>query len=121
MKIYGATEEKDISLGQVHAADGGRIRYKRVCEVCGEEVPYAEIAKGYEAAGRPDGHPVRRGLRGAARRGRQECRRGAVRGRRRDRPSYFDRTYFLEAEKVGTASPTSCSGRRSQRPARLPW
>jgi DNA end-binding protein Ku len=32
----------------VHEEDGGRIRYKRVCSVDGEEVPYAEIAKGYE-------------------------------------------------------------------------
>ena len=52
VKLYGATEEKDISFKQVHPADGGRIKYKRVCEKCGEEVPYAEIAKGYEA---PDG------------------------------------------------------------------
>lgn len=50
VKVYGATEEKDISFNQVHPADGGRIKYKRVCEVCGEEVPFAEIAKGYTAA-----------------------------------------------------------------------
>lgn len=48
VKVYGATEEKDIAFRQVHPADGGRIRYKRVCEVCGQEIPYAEIAKGYE-------------------------------------------------------------------------
>lgn len=52
VKLYGATEEKDISFKQVHPADGGKIKYKRVCEKCGEEVPYAEIGKGYEA---PDG------------------------------------------------------------------
>ena len=50
VKLYSATEEKDVTFRQVHPADGGRIKYKRVCEVCGEEVPYAEIAKGYEAA-----------------------------------------------------------------------
>lgn len=50
VRVYGATETKDISFRQIHPADGGRIRYKRVCEVCGEEVPYAEIAKGYETA-----------------------------------------------------------------------
>ena len=50
VKLYGATEEKDIQFRQVHPADGGRIKYKRVCDVCGEEVAYAEIAKGYEAA-----------------------------------------------------------------------
>lgn len=49
VKLYGATEEKDITFRQVHAADGGRIRYRRVCDVCGEEVPYEDIAKGYDA------------------------------------------------------------------------
>lgn len=52
VKLYGATEAKDVAFRQVHDADGGRIRYKRVCEVCGQEIEYAHIAKGYEA---PDG------------------------------------------------------------------
>ena len=50
IKVYGATETKDLSFRQVHPADGGRIKYKRVCEVCGEEVPYGEIAKGFETS-----------------------------------------------------------------------
>ncbi len=49
VKVYGATEEKDLSFRQIHAEDGGRIKYKRVCEKCGEEVEFADIAKGYEA------------------------------------------------------------------------
>ena len=46
--LYAATESKNVTLRQVHEADGGRIQYKRVCTVDGEEVPYADIAKGYE-------------------------------------------------------------------------
>lgn len=48
IKLYSATEERDISFRQIHEADGGRIRYKRVCEIDGEEVPYSDIGKGYE-------------------------------------------------------------------------
>jgi DNA end-binding protein Ku len=48
VKLYSATEEKDVSFHQVHREDGGRIRYKRVCQIDGEEVPYSDIAKGYE-------------------------------------------------------------------------
>ncbi|GLW07546.1 non-homologous end joining protein Ku [Microtetraspora sp. NBRC 13810] len=48
VKLYSATEQKDVSFHQVHREDGGRIRYKRVCTVDGEEVQYADIAKGYE-------------------------------------------------------------------------
>ncbi|HEY5822188.1 MAG TPA: Ku protein [Propionibacteriaceae bacterium] len=50
VKLYSATEEKDISFRQVHVEDGGRIKYKRVCEKDGLEIPFAEIAKGYELA-----------------------------------------------------------------------
>ena len=49
VKLYSATEEKDVRFHQVHAQDGGRIRYKRVCDIDGEEVPYADIAKAYES------------------------------------------------------------------------
>lgn len=48
VKLYSATEEKNVSFHQVHREDGGRIRYKRVCSVDGEEVSYGDIAKGYE-------------------------------------------------------------------------
>lgn len=48
VKLYAATESHDISFRQVHASDGGRIKYKRVCSIDGEEVPYSDIAKGYE-------------------------------------------------------------------------
>lgn len=48
VKLYSATENHDVRFHQVHGADGGRIRYKRVCEVCGNEVEYADIVKGYE-------------------------------------------------------------------------
>ncbi|WP_433515730.1 Ku protein [Nonomuraea sp. CA-143628] len=50
VKLYSATEQKDVTFHQVHREDGGRIRYKRVCTVDGEEVPYSDIAKGYELA-----------------------------------------------------------------------
>ena len=48
VKLYSATEERDVSFHQVHREDAGRIRYKRVCQTCGEEVQYSDIAKGYE-------------------------------------------------------------------------
>jgi DNA end-binding protein Ku len=47
VKLYSATEEKDVAFHQVHRDDGGRIRYKRVCEIDSDEVPYSDIAKGF--------------------------------------------------------------------------
>ena len=51
VKLYSATEERDVSFHQVHREDGGRIKYKRVCTVDGEEVSYGDIAKGYDLGG----------------------------------------------------------------------
>lgn len=55
VRLYAATEQRDVTFRQVHREDGGRIRFQRVCSVCGQEVPYAEVAKGYEL---PDGEMV---------------------------------------------------------------
>jgi DNA end-binding protein Ku len=48
VKLYTATEEKTLRFNQLHEKDGGRIKYKRVCSIDGEEVPYNEIVKGFE-------------------------------------------------------------------------
>jgi DNA end-binding protein Ku len=48
VKAYSATTNHDIRFHQVHAADGGRIKYKRTCSLDGQEVEYADIVKGYE-------------------------------------------------------------------------
>jgi DNA end-binding protein Ku len=55
VKLYSATEEKDVAFHQVHRTDGGRIKYKRTCSIDGEEVAYGDIAKGFEL---PDGDVV---------------------------------------------------------------
>ena len=52
VKVYSATEDHDISLHQVHNADGGRIRYQRRCEVCSKIIDYEDIDKAFEDEGR---------------------------------------------------------------------
>lgn len=48
IKVYSATEDHDVSLHQVHHKDGGRIRYQRTCEICGEVVAYSDIDRAYD-------------------------------------------------------------------------
>ena len=48
VRLYSAVEQRDVSFHQVRRSDGSRIKYKRVAAADGEEVPYSEIAKGYE-------------------------------------------------------------------------
>jgi DNA end-binding protein Ku len=46
--MYSATENRTPKFKQLRESDHSAIRYKRVSEADGEEVPYAEIVKGYE-------------------------------------------------------------------------
>jgi DNA end-binding protein Ku len=46
--LFPATEEKTLRFNQLHDEDHGRIKYKRVCSIDGEEVPFDHITKGYE-------------------------------------------------------------------------
>ncbi|MGZ4115224.1 MAG: non-homologous end joining protein Ku [Actinomycetota bacterium] len=48
VSVYPATEEKSVKFNQLHDEDMGRIRYKRVCEIDGDEVPFEHIVKGFE-------------------------------------------------------------------------
>lgn len=48
VKLYTATEPQDIAFRQVHREDGGRIRFRRICSIDGTEVPYEDVAKGFE-------------------------------------------------------------------------
>ncbi|MFI6471997.1 Ku protein [Streptomyces sp. NPDC050516] len=50
IKLVNATENHSISFRQIHTADGGRVRYRKVCELDGEELSTEEIGKAYEDA-----------------------------------------------------------------------
>ncbi len=52
VKLYSATKQHDVELHQVHDEDGGRIRYQRRCEVCGEVIAYDHVDRAFEEGGR---------------------------------------------------------------------
>ena len=39
VKLYAATEQRDVAFRQVHREDGGRIQFRRFCSLDGKEVP----------------------------------------------------------------------------------
>jgi DNA end-binding protein Ku len=55
VQLFAATEEHSVTFRQIHASDGGQIRYRRVCTLDDQEVSYGDIARGYELA---DGNVV---------------------------------------------------------------
>jgi len=101
VKLYAATESHDVSFRQVHAKDGGRIKYQRVCSIDGEEVAYADIAKGYETE---DGEMVILDDDDMAALPSASSREIAVEKfvpRDQIDPILFEKTYYLEPEKTG--------------------
>ncbi len=48
VKLFTAVRTDELSFNMLHAKDGGRIKYERVCSIDGKEVPWDEIVKGYE-------------------------------------------------------------------------
>src|SRR3954471_1852932 len=101
VKLYSATESHDISFRQVHAKDGGRIKYQRVCSLDGEEVAYADIAKGYETE---DGEMVILDDADMAELPASSSREISVEKfvpSEQIDPMLFEKSYYLEPEKVG--------------------
>jgi DNA end-binding protein Ku len=101
VKLYAATESHDVSFRQVHAKDGGRIKYQRVCSLDGEEVAYADIAKGYETE---DGEMVILTDDDLAQLPSTSSREIAVEKfvpSEQIDPMLFEKSYYLEPEKTG--------------------
>ncbi|MFL5859893.1 MAG: Ku protein [Solirubrobacteraceae bacterium] len=48
IKVHSAVEDKGVHFHEVHAKDGAQVKHKRICAKEGKEVPYKQIAKGYE-------------------------------------------------------------------------
>ncbi len=48
VKLFAATRSKDISFNQLHKDDNGRVRYDKVCKICGNVLSKDDIVKGYE-------------------------------------------------------------------------
>jgi len=48
VKLYSAIREHELHFNYIHREDNGRIRYERVCSVCGKKVDWSDIVRGYE-------------------------------------------------------------------------
>ena len=50
VKVVSATKSQDVRFNQLEEGTGARIRYRKVSDATGEEVPNEKIKKGYEVA-----------------------------------------------------------------------
>lgn len=102
VQLYSAIEGHDeAKFNLLHSKDKGRIRYKRTCESCNEEVAWGDIVKGLE---QPDGSFVefteedfeKADVAGSSTIDIQDF----VKGAEID-PKYFERPGYLEPQKGG--------------------
>jgi DNA end-binding protein Ku len=48
VKLYSATEQKDVRFRLLHKTDGAPIKEKRICTADGQEVEWKDLVRGYE-------------------------------------------------------------------------
>jgi len=48
VKLFPATEHKDVKFRYLHQACQAPLKYQRICTACGKEVAQEEIVRGYE-------------------------------------------------------------------------
>ncbi len=101
VKAYSATEDRELPLHQVHEADGGRVRVKRVCEVDGAEVPPEQMVRGYAVPGGDVVLLSDHELASLPMPGRTIAIRGFAPLADVD-PIWFAKSYYLEPEPAGT-------------------
>jgi DNA end-binding protein Ku len=101
IKVHSATESHTIHFHQVHDKDGARIKQKRICSKEGKEVPYKEVAMGYEVRGGEFVMLEKEEIEAAAgARSRTIDLEQFVDGEQID-PVFYDRTYYLGAGQDG--------------------
>jgi DNA end-binding protein Ku len=101
IKVHSATEDKGIHFHQVHATDGARIKQRRTAAKDGKEVPYKQVAMGYELRGGKYVLLEKEEIDAAAgEHSRLIELEEFVRAEEID-PVFYDRTYYLGAGKDG--------------------
>ena len=119
IRLYSATEDHDVDLHQVHDEDGGRIRYERRCEKCGKVVEYAHIDKAF-AEGSTTVVLTEEDLKSLPEERSREIEVVEFVPSEQIDPIMFDRSYFLEPEKVAVKAYARCFGGPSRRPTVRP-
>jgi DNA end-binding protein Ku len=101
VKVHSATESHTIHFHQVHAQDGARITQKRMCTKEGKEVPYKEVAMGYEVRGGEFVMLDKEELDAAAGDRSHTIELVQFVDRKQVDPVFYDRTYYLGAGEDG--------------------
>src|SRR3954465_2626707 len=101
VKLYSATEQKDVRFHLVHIRDGARIVEKRFCSEEDKEVSWDEIGKGYEVRKGEYVVMEREEVEDAAPETTKTIDIGDFVEIEEIDPIYFEKSYFLEPTDIG--------------------
>jgi DNA end-binding protein Ku len=101
IKVNSATEDKSVHFHQIHAPDGARIKQKRICTKENKEVPYKQVAKGYELRGGKYVMLEQEEIDAAAGESSHLIELEEFVGATEIDPVFYDRTYYLGVGKDG--------------------
>jgi DNA end-binding protein Ku len=101
IKVHSATESHTIHFHQVHEKDGARIKQRRICSKEGKEVPYKEVAMGYEVRGGEFVMLSKEEIDAAAGPRSRTIDMEEFVAREQIDPVFYDRTYYLGAGEDG--------------------
>ncbi|MYH41039.1 MAG: Ku protein [Chloroflexi bacterium] len=101
VRLYTATESKDVSFRQLHRDDHSRVRYLRWCPVDERELAPEEIVRGYEYA--KDSYVVleEKEFEGLPVASKHTITLSAFVEAAEIDPIYYEKSYYLEADETG--------------------
>jgi DNA end-binding protein Ku len=104
VKVYSATEDRSVHFHQVHSKDGARIKQQRICSKEHKEVPYKQVAQGYEVRGSEYVLLSKDEIAAAAGNRAHVIEIEQFVSLSQIDPVYYDRTYYLGSGKGGQAA-----------------
>src|SRR5919199_3046532 len=101
VKLYGATESKDLAFTTLHEECGSRVRQKRWCPVHDREVTTDEVVRAYEYTKDQYVKVTDEDLEGLPVPSKHTIELTAFVKEAEIDPVYFEKTYYLEPDQVG--------------------
>jgi DNA end-binding protein Ku len=101
VRLFGATEDRDIRFHLLHAPDHGRIKFKRWCEIDDREAPAEELVRAFEITKEHYVELTDEDLAKLPLPSKHAIELSAFVEAREIDPIYYERSYYLEPEETG--------------------
>ena len=101
VRLFGATQDKDVSFHLLHRTDHGRIKFKRWCSVEDHEVPPEELVRAYEVTKDQYVELTDEELANLPLPSKHTVELAAFVDSSQIDPVYYEKSYYLEPEETG--------------------